>query len=401
MQAVQALQVKVAAAYKALHGPHIAAASKVTFHHSPLLTFLMLLFSKCPALPCLPCLVLPLCLPVDVEAAGLRDECSLELSEELQLQEQGSLASSGIASPAKSESSDEMGFSHSPDSQVMQQQMDWLLLKLITSSQATSPDSLFTADTEPAMQAAIADANGNNMHSPSKAQRVKNFSSQADYEAIGDNLAEELSMSPEAELEGTKAASHNNQAVAEQQHTVEQLQSHPHSAHEANTQAESLRRELKSVQARLEASQAATAEAAGLRQELLQLHSRLTASEQQAAQSQHLTQQVSQLQSDLQTAQELAAALQVQVDIAKPGGSSQGPAGHSRASSRSDMELSVSQAGLQQELMEQASMSMSITEADLVEAASNAIQAQARFTITPCMLASCCLRSGKIRPTCN
>lgn len=296
------------------------------------------------------------------------------------MQEQGSLASSGIASPAKSESSDEMGFSHSPDSQVMQQQMDWLLLKLITSGQATSPDTPFTANTEPAMQAAVADANGNNgnnMHSPSKAQLVSKSASQADDEAVQDNVADELSMSPEAELDGTEAPSHNNQDVAEQQDSVEQLHSHPHSAHDATTQAESLRGELRSVQAQLEASQAAAAEAAGLRQELLQLHSRLTASEQQAAQNQDLIQQVSQLQSDLQTAHQLAAALQVQLDSAKPGGSSHGLAGHSRASSRSDMELGLPQAGLQQELMEQASMSMSIAEADLVEAASNAIQAQA------------------------
>lgn len=50
MQAVQALQVKVAAAYKALHGPPIAAASKVS--SSPLPSMLLV---PCPALPC------PLC----------------------------------------------------------------------------------------------------------------------------------------------------------------------------------------------------------------------------------------------------------------------------------------------------------------------------------------------------
>ena len=50
MQAVQALQVKVAAAYKALHGPPIAAASKVS--SSPLPSIFLV---PCPALPALPC----------------------------------------------------------------------------------------------------------------------------------------------------------------------------------------------------------------------------------------------------------------------------------------------------------------------------------------------------------
>ena len=240
------------------------------------------------------------------------------------MQEQGSLASSGIASPAKSESSDDMGFSHSPDSQVMQQQMDWLLLKLITFSRPTSPETAAEAASE---------ADDNSMPSP------RQPSSKADDHTLGDSL---------------------NEAVK---------------------QVESLQGELKSVQARLEASEEVAAEAAGVQQELLQLQSRLTSSEQQAAQREHL---VSQLQSDLQAAQQLAGSLQQQLDRAKAEASSQGPAHHSRSSSRSEMELSVSRTQSQQQEMEQPSGSMTTAEADLVEAASNAIQAQASCNL--CMV---------------
>ena len=258
------------------------------------------------------------------------------------VQEQGSLASSGVASPAKSESSDEMGFSHSPDSQVMQKQMDWLLLKLITFSRPTSPETAVEAASE---------ADDESMPSPRDVQASTKPSSKADDHALGDTL---------------------NEAVK---------------------QIESLQGKLKSVQARLEASEAVAAEAAGVQQELLQLQSRLTASEQQAAQSEHL---VSQLQSDLQTAQQLAGSSQQQLDRAKAEASSQAPAHHSRSSSRSEVELSVSRAQSQQQEMEQPSGSITTTEADLVEAASSAIQAQASCNL--CMF-SCpksqvrCIRS--------
>ena len=300
------------------------------------------------------------------------------------MQEQGSLASSGIASPAKSESSDDMGFGHSPDSQVMQQQMDWLLLKLITSTHPTSPETASEAGTE---------ANGNSIVCPRETQASSQSSCRANDDALGDNSADEVSISREAELDAacsTEAPSHGKQSEADDIHTLErrqaQLQSELDSSQKAVEQVESLQGELKSVQTQLEASQEAGAEAAGLQQEVLQLHSRLIASEQQAAQNQHLTQQVSQLQCDLQTAQEVRTALQQQLDSAKAEASSQGPAHHSRSSSRSDMELSVSRTESQQE-MEQPSASMSIAEADLVEAASNAIQAQVSGSL--CTLACC------------
>lgn len=75
MQAVQALQVKVAAAYKALHGPHIAAASKVSFLHSALLTVLMLLsFIERSALPYRPAWWCPSACLWMSKAVGLRHE---------------------------------------------------------------------------------------------------------------------------------------------------------------------------------------------------------------------------------------------------------------------------------------------------------------------------------------
>ena len=234
------------------------------------------------------------------------------------MQEQASLASSGIASPAKSEASDEIGFSHSPDSRVMQQQMDWLLHKLIPFSRPTSPEAASEADDD-------------SLVTPRDVQAPSKPSSKADDHAVADSLNEDVSQ-------------------------------------------ESLQGELKSVQARLEAAEEVAAEAAGVQQELLQLQSRLTASEQQAAQSQHL---VSQLQSDLQTAQQLAGSLQQQLDKTKAETGSQSPAHHSRSSSRSDVELNVSQTQSQQQEMEHPVGLITIAEADLVEAASDAIEAQA------------------------
>ena len=330
---MQALQVKVAAAYKALHGPPIAAASKVSCSPLP-----SMLYVPCSALLCsaLLCSAL-LCSTLSLQAARLSCGFTTQVSTRSNgLQEQGSLASSGIASPAKSESSDDMAFSHSPDSQVMQQQMDWLLLKLIAFSRPTSPETAPEAAPE---------IDGDSMVSPRDVPAPSKPSGKEDDHAPGDSL---------------------NEAVK---------------------QVESLQEELKSAQAQLEASQEAAAEAAGVQQELLQLQSRLTASEQQAAQSKHL---MSQLQSDLQSAQQLAGSLQQQLDRAKAEASSQGPAHHSRSSSRSEVELSVSRTQSQQQEMEQPSGSMTTTEADLVEAASNAIQAQASGNL--CMFPGQCLR---------
>ena len=292
-----------------------------------------------PSLPCpaLPCPALPY-LP-RLQSQSSYAELWLDYpspNQEQWVQEQGSLASSGIASPAKSEASDDLGFGQTPDSQVMQQQMDWLLLKLITFSRPTSPETA----PEPASE-----ADEDRMVSPRDVQAPAKPSSKADDPAVRD------------------------------------------STNEAGKQVASLQGELKSVQAQLQASEEVAAEAAGVQQELLQLHSRLTASGQQEAESQQL---VSQLQTDLQTAQQLAGSLQQQLDRAKAEASSQGPAHHSRSSSRSEMELSVSRTQLQQQEVEQPVRSMTIAEADLVEAASNAIQAQASCNL--CMFPSQHLR---------
>lgn len=247
------------------------------------------------------------------------------------MQEQGSLASSGIASPAKSESSDDMGFSASPDSQVMQQQMDWLLLKLITITRPTSPEMV----------------------------------PEADPEAADDSMVSLRDM--QAPAQPTSQAGPHATAGDSSDGTLDQV--------------ESLQGELKAVQAQLEVAQEAAAQAAGAQQDLLQQQSRLTASEQQAAQSERM---VSQLQSDLQTAQEVAHTLQRQLDRAKAEASSKGSAHHSRSSSRSEVELGVSSMELPQQEMEPPSGAMSIAESDLVEAASDAIQAQASASICLC-----------------
>ena len=286
------------------------------------------------------------------------------------LQEGGSLASSGIASPAKSESSDDMGFSQSPDSQVMQQQMDWLLLKLITSSHTSSAAPAEASTQTPAPEVR-AEANGN---STTGASTILTAAQTARAEYSQDNQVEEAS-SDDTKLSykqnSEDAAEWND--VLERQHN--EVQTKVAAAAEPSQQLESLTQQLREAQVKLEASQAVAADAFALRHQLNQLQSKVTASEQQAAQSEHLREQVSQLQQDLQSAQQLASSLQKQLDT-----ESQGPisdrALHSRSSSRAEMDLAVSRTESQLD-MDQPSASMSIAESDLVEAASYAIQAQA------------------------
>ena len=240
-----------------------------------------------------------------------------------------------------------MSFSQSPDSQIMQQQMDWLLLRLINTSHNTpeaTSDAVADGATAPAE--GVADANGDHSSSPAASQPLP--VGQAQHMPDSQERGEETGVEPEMSDEQVK-------------------------------QVESMSQQLQLAQTELGHSEAAAAEAPTLQKELAQLQSRLIESEQQAAQSQQLAQQVSVLQSDLKAAQDAAGALQQQLDNSTKEARAQGQdrALHSRSSSRSEMDLSISRSESQQEMDQPSTSIISIVEADLIEAASNAIQAQA------------------------
>lgn len=191
------------------------------------------------------------------------------------------------------------------------------------------------------------------------------------------------------------------------QDQISQLQYKLASTQEDVNQVDSLREQLLSVQAELEASQATAAEAAASKEQLSELHAKLVIVQEQAqhpqllqaqladlqrsltaaeevAADEPLKQQLNQLQAELQSSHEHTAslqqqleAIQAQADSSQPHDTHLSPALSQTVSSKADFggESSSGQS------MEQPSASMTTAEADLVEAASNAIQAQVGLTL--------------------
>ncbi len=216
---------------------------------------------------------------------------------------------------------------------------------------------------------------------------------------LADTQAKSASSSPPtAALQAREHAQAKTEALQEQ---ITQLESELANAQQQLRQQGAVREELSLVQAELATARALSSQAASFQDPSSQLQASLApvqeepqhpevphaepadvqtssnSTEESAADVEPLRQQLVQLQADLHSSQAHSAALEHQLEDAKAQASS--------APSQAEMPRPLSpshslhQSG--QQNMDQPSASMTIAEADLVEAASNAIQAQVGTTL--------------------
>ena len=210
---------------------------------------------------------------------------------------------------------------------------------------------------------------------------------------LTDTQAQASSPLPTAALQADEHASAKTEALQEQ---ITQMKSQLADAQQQLSEQDAVRDELLLVQAELATARATPSQAASFQDPSSQLQASLAPVQEQlqhpevlqaqpadvqtspnstegsAADVEPLKQQLVQLQADLHSSQARSAALEQQLEDAKVYANS-APAQAETPSSLSPSH-SLQQSG--QQNMEQPSASMTIAEADLVEAASNAIQAQ-------------------------
>ena len=217
---------------------------------------------------------------------------------------------------------------------------------------------------------------------------------------LADTQAQASLSAPTAALQANEHAPAKTEALQEQITRLEYELAH---SQQQLSEQDAVREELLLAQAELATAKASPSQAASfqdpssqlptglapvqeqpqhpevLQAQLADVQTSPNSTEESAADIEHLKQQLVQLQADLHSSQARSAALEQQLEDAKAQASS------SPSQAEMPRPLSPSHSLLQsgQQNMEQPSASMTTAEADLVEAASNAIQAQVGTTLRP------------------
>ncbi|KAA6417667.1 MAG: hypothetical protein FRX49_12355 [Trebouxia sp. A1-2] len=319
-----------------------------------------------------------------LRASRAQCEYQLQAGEEAQAllkPGQPSAPNSGMVSPAKSEFSDDQDFNQSVSSEAMQKQLDWLLAKLMTAETASATD-----------EAGVV-INGNDMPGSVAPRPTSPAAHSSDQHDNGVHQGAESAEMP------VDFHANTHHSVGSLNERISQLQSELATSQEKAEEADALRRQVARLKVRLEEAQDQIQEVDSLRQQLADTQAQasssppteaLQAHEHGSAKTEALQEQITQMESQLAHAQQQlseqasvreellssslahSVVLEQQLENAKAQASS--------APSQAEMPRplspshSLQQSG--QQSMEQPSASMTIAEADLVEAASNAIQAQ-------------------------